>query len=191
MYLIAVTGGIGSGKSVVCRMLSAMGYDVYDCDSRAKSIMDGSERIKRIISEDICREALIDGVIDRRRLADAVFTDKILLDRLNEAVHSAVRADIEQWAQMRDVAFVETAILYQSGIDAMVSEVWNVTAPQSVRIERVMARNGLDPEAVRQRIDAQDGYVPAQIHPVIHEIINDGLSPLLPQVEDRISLLSV
>lgn len=189
MRLIAVAGGIGSGKSVVCRMLSAMGYDVYDCDSRAKSIMDHDERIKRVISEEICKEALADGVIDRKRLADAVFADERLLAKLNETVHSAVREDIALWSEHRDTAFVETAILYQSGLDAMVSQVWNVTAPETVRVERVMARNGCDMVSVRQRIRVQDGYVPDRIHPEVFEIVNDGISPLLPRIEELLSLL--
>lgn len=189
MRLIAVTGGIGSGKSVVCRMLSAMGYEVYDCDSRAKSIMDGSKRIKRVISEEICEEALVDGEIDRKRLADAVFADEKLLEKLNAAVHYAVREDIAEWSKDRHTAFVETAILYQSGLDSMVSQVWNVTAPEPVRIERVMARNGFDRESVRQRILVQDGFVPDRIHPEVHEIVNDGLSPLLPRIEELLSRL--
>ena len=79
--------------------------------------------------------------------------------------------------------FVETAILYQSHLDKMVDEVWEVHAPEELRVNRVMLRNGLDREKVMARIDAQKSYNPARRHAVVHEIVNDGSVPVLPQVE--------
>lgn len=132
--LIAICGGIGSGKSVVCRIVAAMGHEVYDCDSRAKEIMDCSAEIKNAIACRVHREAIApDGSIDRRRLGEIVFSDAEALARLNSIVHAAVREDLALWAARRPgkLLFVETAILYQSGLDAMVDEVWDVEAPQN------------------------------------------------------------
>lgn len=185
--LIAVAGGIGSGKSVVCHILSAMGRDVYDCDSRAKNLMDNSREIKERIARDIDAASIMpDGTIDRNRLADVVFADKRLLDRLNGIVHSAVADDIRQWAKDnsdRPMLFVETALLYQSGLDRMVDEVWEVTAPHETRVDRVVRRNNSDREHVEARIAAQDSFVPECRHGSVYEIVNDGQTPLLPQIE--------
>ena len=187
--IIVVTGGIGSGKSVVCRILRAMGYAVYDCDSRAKAIMDSDSEIKRIISEEICRDAVSDGVINRQRLAEVIFSDEKMLNKLNAIVHSAVKRDIMLWAENHNPAFVETAIMYQSGLDCVASQVWEVKAPCELRIERVMRRSGLSRREVEQRIAAQDSYEPEHRHLSVFEIINDDVEALLPQIEKLINRL--
>ncbi|MDE6436166.1 MAG: dephospho-CoA kinase, partial [Muribaculaceae bacterium] len=93
-FLIAITGGIGSGKSVVSRVLRAMGYPVYDCDSQAKAIMDADAEIHRRLCSEIDAAVVTDGVIDRKRLAEIVFNDKAKLAVLNAIVHSAVKAHL-------------------------------------------------------------------------------------------------
>lgn len=185
--LIAITGGIGAGKSVVARMLRAIGYDVYDCDSRAKQLMDADAGIKQAVADRICRDAIRpDGSIDRKRLADVVFNDSGKLDCLNRIVHKAVRDDILLWAANKPVAFVETAILYQSGIDRMVDEVWEVTAPKEIRILRAMARNGSQRSDVEARINAQENFKSVYVHPNVRLLINDGDLPILPRLEQLI-----
>ncbi|MDE7410420.1 MAG: dephospho-CoA kinase [Paramuribaculum sp.] len=182
--LIAVTGGIGSGKSIVCRILSAIGYDVYDCDSRAKIIMDSSEEIKARIAGEISNDVISsEGIINRRKLAAIVFSDEMLLNRLNSIVHNAVKDDLCKWREGKQVAFVETAILYQSGLDRCVDEVWEVTAPLEVRVERVCYRNCMPEEDVVKRIVSQDSYVPNELHPRILTIVNDDATALLPEIE--------
>lgn len=181
---MAVAGGIGSGKSVVCRILTAMGFAVYDCDSRAKRLMDESVAIKRAISVDIHPDAVKDGCIDRQVLAGIVFADKHKLQTLNNIVHAAVRDDIARWIaghQSDEAVFVETAILYQSGLDRMVDEVWEVVAPVDVRVARVMARNSMSEADVRARIASQ-AFEPAQPHSRVRTINNDGRESLLLQL---------
>lgn len=186
--LIAVTGGIGSGKSVVCRILSAMGYRVYDSDSRAKAIMDADRALVAEIGLSILPEAVRpDGTLNRPLLAQAVFADDALMARLNALVHGAVRADIRRWAELYSAdscLFIETAILCTSGLDRIVSDVWLVTAPESLRIRRVMKRNCLDETQVIARIRAQQSEALA-IEALGHRvslIINDGQTAILPQV---------
>lgn len=187
--LIAVTGGIGSGKSVVSTILRALGYDVYDCDSRAKSIVDRDPEIKTRIRSEISADCVdAEGNVRRDRLAEIVFADSSALSRLNSIVHSAVRSDLRRRAAESDseVLFVETAILYQSDIDLMVDEVWGVVAPEELRVARVISRNGLSRAQVKARIEAQDSFISDRRHKKEKEIINDEILPVLPQIEGLI-----
>lgn len=182
--LVAISGGIGCGKSVIAAILRKVGYPVYDCDDRAKRLMDNDSAILTRLAVEIDREVVVDGVIDRKRLSEIVFADTAKLDRLNEIVHGVVRSDIAAWVADADsdTLFVETAILYQSGLDRMVDEVWEVVAPHELRIERVMGRNGCTREEVVARIKAQDVEI-ERPHGKTFEIVNDGFIPILPQIE--------
>lgn len=186
--LIAITGGIGSGKSIVSKVLSTIGYPVYDTDTQAKRIMDTDPELRTRLAETFGADVLLPSSINRPLLSQIVFSDPEKLALLNSIVHGAVRADLTEWADAqrtagRERAFVETAILYQSHLDRMVSEVWDVTAPRELRIQRVERRNGLPRTQIEARIDSQDSFVPASPHPRVHTIINDGLSPILPRIE--------
>lgn len=180
--IIAITGGIGSGKSVVSRILAVMGYPVYDCDSRAKALMDSSDEIKRRLVAEVDSRAVVDGVIDRRRIADVVFADDTRLKTLNSIVHSHVRADIVAWSQRQDpdTVFVETAILAQSGLDSLVREQWLVTAPDELRVWRVMRRSRMTHSEVLSRMASQVDAVVSNIPTRI--FVNDECRPLLPQI---------
>lgn len=192
--IIVVAGDIGSGKSIVGRILSAVGHAVYDCDSRAKMIMDSSGSIKSaiatIVSEEVIRP---DHTIDRERLAEIVFADAGKLKALNGIVHSAVRDDILRVANRQpdgSILFVETAIAHESGIDVIADEIWLVEAPEHMRIERVERRSGLSETQVLARIRSQAGETDAlRENPKTKVIVNDGVEPLLPQVLARISEL--
>lgn len=182
--LIAIAGGIGCGKSIVSRILTAMGNMVYDSDSRAKRLMDNSDEIKSAIAKEICAEAITpDNRIDRRKLASIVFGEKEKLEKLNSIVHSAVKKDILKWRESNtaEKLWVESAIIYESGISEMVDEVWDVTAPEELRISRVVNRNGISPDEVKQRIDAQNITV-TNPHKHTFTLLNDGVQPLLPQI---------
>jgi dephospho-CoA kinase len=183
--LIAITGGIGAGKSVVSALLRRMGYRVYDCDSRAKALMAGDGEIQRRLTLEFGPEIVTDGVVDRRRLASIVFADRQRLLKLNAIVHKAVGDDLRRWAtdEPEPPLFVETAILYQSGLDRVVDGVWEVTAPDRLRVARVVARSGLTPDEVRARIDSQRSTAPRETTLPALTIVNDGVVPLLPQVE--------
>ena len=182
--LIAITGGIGSGKSIISDILRAMGHKVYDCDTRAKALMDTDESIKddliNLISIDAVRS---DRTIDRKLLSEIVFNDPDALSRLNSIVHKAVRADLRRWRDTSSdkTVWVETAILYASRLDREVDEVWEVTAPTELRVQRVMKRNSMSREQVLARISSQSTTA-AQLHPLTKAIVNDGVEPVLPQI---------
>ncbi len=188
--LIAISGGIGSGKSVVCDVLKCLGYDVYDCDSRAKALMDNNEEIKRRIASEITDNAIINGNIDRKILAQCVFNDANALENLNRIVHSSVKCDIQKWCTRnsdKELIFVETAILYQSGIDKMVNAVWDVMAPMFLRIERVTKRSNMPETDIKARIESQEAYEVKDYHKNTFRIINDDVLPILPQIEALLS----
>ncbi len=184
---VAISGGIGSGKTVVSEILSTFGYKVFNCDAEAKSLMDIDAEIKRRIARDISDKAILhDGRIDRAALSAIVFTDKEKLIVLNNIVHGAVKQRISEWIgrNNRDsVLFIETALLYQSGIDRMVDKVLEVAAPEKLRIERVMRRNSLSESEVIDRINSQKITIDFP-HADICVIDNSGCTPLLPQIQD-------
>ncbi len=182
MKVVAITGGIGSGKSVVSRLLRIAGYPVYDCDSRAKRLMAESAEIKNRLCDAFGDAVVADGVIQKSVLANVVFGNAEKLNKLNSIVHPVVFDDIRQWteSQTTDCVFVETAILRESGVDALVDEVWIVDAPVDVRIKRVIARNGLSEGEVRQRIESQASEL--QFVCPTKTICNYGDHPIMVQV---------
>ncbi len=179
--IVAITGGIGSGKSVVSRMLRSMGYDVYDCDIEAKILMDHDPDIKRRIADEFSAKAInADGSICRPFLSERVFSDSDKLKTLNDIVHGAVRKHFRAWVdkQNSETVFVETAILYESGMNKLVNEVWEVTAPKEVRIQRVMRRNAMKRDDIEKRIASQS-HIFRSGH---RRIDNDGLHSVIPQI---------
>ena len=181
--LIAITGGIGAGKSVVADIVRAAGYAVYDCDQRAKELMTSSPAIKQALIAELGQDIYINDTLNKQLLSNIVFTNKDALKYVNNTVHPAVREDITKWVLQQEVmpVFVETALLQEGGIDAMVDLVWNVTAPVETRIQRVIKRNSTTREKVIERIKSQKELSNIKGVSII-EIINDGTTPLLPQV---------
>ncbi len=192
--LIAIAGGIGSGKSVVSRILRVLGYPVYDCDTQARIIMDGDQAIHSRLCSDIHPQAVVKGVIDRPLISSIVFNDSDALLRLNAIVHTAVTADLRSWSETNAAAgrlmqFVETAIPVQSGLYRQVDAIWQVVATEKLRIRRVQIRNGLTERQVRDRMDSQRGESLAGIPHI--DIHNDTDTPLLPQIHRLLDSMEV
>lgn len=189
--IVALTGGIGSGKSVVSRILRIKGYEVIDTDAHAKAIMDSDDDIKQRLTAEIDNSVVHNGVIDRRRLAEIVFADSEKLALLNSIVHGKVRDSLLNIANQRDgVLFVETAIFYQSGLNRMADAEWRVESPLELRISRVMARNSLRRDEVIARIASQK-FIPNsdEPQPSLTIIYNDEQHLLLPQINEAIAVL--
>lgn len=104
--IVAIAGGIGSGKSVVSDLLRVMGFPVYDCDSRAKALMDSDGKIKGMLFSAFGEQVVLGSDIDRHRLASLVFGNKKNLDRLNSIVHPLVIGDFKQWVQLQKTSLV-------------------------------------------------------------------------------------
>lgn len=170
---------------MVSKILRTWNFEVFDCDSEAKALMDADNEIKRRLQEEIAFEIVNDGVIDRKLLSAIVFADNEKLLILNSIVHAAVKRAINKRASntLSPVFFIETAILYASGLNEMVDGEWRVTAPEELRIERVMKRNGFSRQQVEARMAAQESEISGKApNPPLTEIINDISTPLLPQL---------
>lgn len=159
--LIGLTGGIGSGKSTIANALRALGYPVYDSDSEAKRILTHNPAVRSQI-ELLFGSDVYDGdMYQTKRVAQEVFRDPALLERLNKIVHPAVCFDVRHWAKAQAeesdgrICFVESAILFESGLAEECQLVAEITAPLELRIERTMNRDGITREQVEKRLSAQ------------------------------------
>lgn len=157
MYKIGVTGGIGSGKSTVCELLRDRGVAVYDSDSRAKQLMAESEALREQLIAAFGAECYNAEGLDRAFLASKVFGNEEALQQLNSIVHPAVRADFQAWAEQQQSPYVvlESAILFEAGFESEVDATLAVMAPMPMRLERTMARDGVDKESVMRRMEHQ------------------------------------
>ena len=157
--IIGITGGIGSGKSTIARALAARGFAVYDCDREAKRIIAENKDVQQQIIALLGEEAFVNGVYNTAYVAKRVFAEPELLERLNQIVHPAVKEDILE----KQPDFVESAILYEAGLDAICDKIFVIEAPEDIRIARTIARDyhgDSSPEninKVRARIKAQGG----------------------------------
>lgn len=187
-YVIAITGGIGSGKTLISKILQSLGYDIYNCDMMSKMIMDNNKSIKSALIKDIDKSVInSDYSINRKKLAEIVFNNPLKLEQLNNIVHKYVKDDIANWIKAKGFnnnkkpLFIETAILYQSGIDKLVNEVWEVVASEETRINRVIKRNGFSREEIKSRISSQQ-FVPNKKHYNTKIIYNDFDHSVLAQI---------
>ncbi|MCM1369436.1 MAG: dephospho-CoA kinase [Candidatus Amulumruptor caecigallinarius] len=184
--VVAITGGIGSGKSVVSRVLRLLNHDVYDCDYAARKIMDNSDVLKCELVDKFGRECVSEaGIICRAEVARHVFGDDEKRLWLNQRVHALVEADLRRWAERNSgnkVLFFECAILRTSCFDRFCDGIWLVNAPDDVRIKRVVKRDHVSEESVLGRIRAQSMEYEMFDCPDITKFNNDGISALLPQI---------
>ena len=183
--VLLVTGGIGAGKSAVSRMLIERGVPVYFSDDMAKSLYgrDASLRdsLRRLFGERVFR----DGDVDRRALAELIFADEEKRRALEALVHPAVFRDFEE----SGIQWMESAILFESGINRLVDKVVMVSAPDEVRINRVMSRDHISREKVMQWMQRQ--WSQEKVRQLSDfEIVNDGIQPLEPQIETIIKQLA-
>ncbi len=157
MYKVGLTGGIGSGKSTVCAMLRERGVAVYSSDERAKELMNSDSTIKERIIARFGAESFEDGVLNRAYLAQRVFASEEELAALNAIVHPRVMEDFEAWAESAEGEYVvlESAILFESGFDSKVDMVVAIMAPEDLRIERAMQRDGVTKKQVVERMRCQ------------------------------------
>ena len=199
--IVGITGGIGSGKSTIAQGLRQIGCAVYDTDSEAKRLIVEDAHVRKQITALFGEEVYKDGVYQTSLVAQRVFADKGLLAQLNAIVHPAVRADILRWAQTINHStpsyttlhhttpcFIECAILYQAGFDSLCDKVVAVTAPEEIRLERVIARDHSDINKVRARMRAQEAEKDVQRADIV--VNNDGTTPILTLCEDIIQQLT-
>lgn len=142
--IIGLTGGIGSGKTSVAKLLEEKGFPVYYSDDEAKNIVNKDSALKEKIIELLGIEAYIDGVYNRKYVAEKVFNNSELLEQLNHLIHPAVRIDFENWveAQNSEYVFKETALLFELKLNQQCYKSLLITADDNLRIKRTMDRDG-------------------------------------------------
>lgn len=191
MIKIGITGGIGSGKSVVATLLRLYGVPVYIADEESKRLTNSSPVIRRALV-DLVGEAVYDadGKLDKPRLANFIFGQPEHLARVNAIIHPEVNRDFLDWSERQEKAFcaIESAILFESGFDRIVDVKLMVLAPLEIRLERAIARDHASREALERRIKSQmaDEEKALRSDYVIH---NDDRQALIPQVENFIGWL--
>lgn len=153
-----ITGGIGSGKSLACQIFRILEIPVFEADLEAKRLMDRDPEVRTRLIELAGSEIyMASGMLDRPRLAELVFNNSKLLQQVNGLVHPAVRQAFSDWAEQQAAPYVlmEAAILFESGSYRSLDFSILMTAPEELRIQRVMKRDGTDREQVISRIRNQ------------------------------------
>ncbi|MFC0344403.1 dephospho-CoA kinase [Epilithonimonas hispanica] len=142
--IIGLTGGIGSGKTTVARILEEKGFPVYYSDDEAKNIVNKDSILKEKIIELLGNEAYSDGIYNRKYVAEKVFNDSELLEQLNHLIHPAVKIDFEKWvaSQTSEFVFKETALLFELKLNQQCYKSVLITADDNFRIKRTMDRDG-------------------------------------------------
>lgn len=184
MKRIGITGGIGSGKSVVAQLLQTFGIPVYIADEESKRLTDSSPVIREGLSSLFGSAIYTPHGLDKKRLAAAIFGDRTQLERVNRLIHPVVQADFEAWCGRQSVPLcaLESAILFESGFEHLVDVRLMVYAPLDVRLHRAAERDHAPREAILRRIQSQ---MPDEEKRRLSDytILNDGRSALIPQVE--------
>lgn len=191
MTKVGITGGIGSGKSTVCRVFSILGIPVFEADVVAKQLQSTDAGIRsQLIALFGPAVYLPDMSIDRKYLASIVFNDPSLLLQLNAIIHPAVRKVFFEWCDRQQSPYVllEAAILYESGFYKMMDKVIVVSTDQDQRIQRVMKRDGTTREQVLQRIGNQwtDEQRNKLADFVIHNNDNELIIPQIVEIDKKI-----
>ena len=182
---VGITGGIGSGKSLVSHIFKLLGVPIYDADSRAKSIMttDGI-LVSQIKKEFGVLSYHSDGSVNREYLAQHVFSDPKKLKRLNELVHPRVGEDFKRWVEEQRTPYVlkEAALLFEAGSDKALDTILVVSAPEELRINRVLQRD--KHRTAQQVMDIIRNQLKEEEKLKLSDyiIVNDGNSPVIPRV---------
>jgi dephospho-CoA kinase len=185
MLKVGLTGGIGSGKSTVGRIFSTLGIPVYQADIAAKRLYDTDNELKKGLKQLFGEYLYASGSLDRRMLANIIFSDKENLRKINALVHPVVTRDFLEYISVlpKTIPYVihEAAILYEAKTEKMFDVIINVVAPENLKIERTLSRGNTTEKEVRQRIASQWSDK-LKIELSDYNIINDNKTPVLPQI---------
>jgi len=176
---IGITGGIGSGKSYVCKRLQKHGIIVYDCDAAAKRLIRTSPELQQQIINLV-------GSLDKAAMSRYLLASEANQQAMNDLIHPAVFHDFEE----SGMQWMESAILFESGANKLVDKAVVVTAPQEIRIQRVMQRDGINREKVLEWMNRQWPQDEVKAH-ADYEIVNDGQADIDKQIEELLKDLEL
>jgi len=189
---IGITGGIGSGKSVVAHILQSLDIPVFDCDAESKRLTAVHPVIRQQLIDLVGPEVFtVNSQLNKQLLANYLFASAEHVQQVNAIIHPVLKDYFRQWvpAQNAPMVAIESAILFEAGYDDVVDTVIMVSAPLEVRIARAMQRDGSTREAVEERIRQQmDDKEKCRLSQFV--IVNDGEVPVIPQVLEIINTLS-
>lgn len=158
MVRVGITGGIGSGKSLVCKVFECLGIPVYYADTRAKEIMNEDCSIITALECQFGKSVYKNGILDKKLLAQIIFTDKSAVEFVNSLVHPAVEKDFMRWSayhKKSEYCIQEAALLFESGIYKKLDHIITVVCPIEERVKRVIKRDGVSSDQVLARINNQ------------------------------------
>ena len=157
MLKIGLTGGIGAGKTTVAHIFEVLGIPVYFADDAAKKLMNENENLRQEIIKNFGSESYVDGKLNRRFLAEAIFSDSKKTLLINSIIHPATLADAEKWfhEQQGPYAIKEAALIFEANAENNLDLVIGVSSPLEIRLQRVMKRDGITLEAVEKRMQHQ------------------------------------
>lgn len=192
MVRLGITGGIGSGKSFVCHCLNEVfGIPVYNCDLRARELMNTDADIRKGLIAMLGNEAydVESGCLNRKRVADFLFMSSNNAKRIESIVHPVVRRDLQSWFSKQDaeIAAMESAILYESGFDTEVDCVVFVDAPLNMRVDRIMTRDKVTAEEAIRRMTFQ--HTDESRTRANYIVLNDGQKKIGIQIKKIIQSL--
>jgi dephospho-CoA kinase len=181
--IIGLTGGIGSGKSIVAKVFSTLGIPVFNADSAAKELMQSNVVLKQKLIETFGDNIFTGNQLDRKFLADIVFSDKHQLEILNSIVHPFAIQAAKDWAAIQTAPYVikEAALIFESGSSAGLAGVIGISAPMSIRIHRVMQRDNCTKQEVEKRMQSQISDT-VKMRLCDWLIVNDDQMLVVPQV---------
>lgn len=156
-FKLGITGGIGSGKTSVCKVFDILGIPVFSADREAREIMEKEDAIRSKLNSIAGKDLYTSGSLNRIELAAIIFNDSAILGKVNSLVHPAVFDHFRKWTmnQITPYVIMEAAILFESGASEVVDRIATVVAPVEQRMERVVRRNKLSRQQVQQRINNQ------------------------------------
>ena len=186
MISIAITGGIGSGKSYVSNLLEERGIPIYNADNESKRLTVCDEEIRKglvaLVGEQVYFD---DGTLNKSLLAAYLFASSEHATKVNAIIHPRVKADFRRWLEEHtdcEIVGLESAILYESGFDDVVDAVVAVYAPESLRLERAMKRDGATEAQLRARMSAQMNEEEKR-NKADYVVLNDGSACLQKQLD--------
>lgn len=156
---IGITGGIGSGKSIVSKIIKTFGYAVLDADSIAKEIMNSDDSVQEMIKREFGDESYLNSKLNSSFLSSSVFNSVENIKKINSIVHPPVISKIEELIQtelkIKNLVFVEAALIFESEMDDILDHVLLVTAREHLRIKRIMERDSSAEDEIRKRMQFQ------------------------------------
>lgn len=192
MIKIGITGGIGSGKTLVSSIIEKLGYPIFYSDIEAKIVLDSDQKVKSEMVHLFGGDIYSFNKLNKELLSKLLFSNKSLIEKVNSIVHPVVRLKFDEWSknQNSSIVFNEAAILFETEAYKRFDSTILVIAPKDVRIKRVMLRDGLSKEQIISRINNQ-WLDEDKISLATYVISNNGNEPILSQIENVIEQLTV